>query len=322
VGFLGCIVCLVVWLAPRIALAEQIAIMLVVEPSKGTEDVRDRAEDELRAAGFVVTGDAEAAVAIIKLSRRAADAEGAEWTIAVEDRITVKRIERASRVARGEDENERIALLAVELLYASWLELEIAAPRAGSVPPPAAVTHEVRRRLTEPLAPPRWGLHGGMALLVAGGPLGQLPALQLGASWLRDSLRLELDAWLTPATTVSHEDASARVRLASLRLQALFQPFANHRLVPAFGVGAGFLVVSADGEARAPLEAASETGVAGMGAVCALLTYHVTAAIRVRAAGVAALAVPELRVRFAGEEVLSVGRPLAELDLGVEWAFR
>lgn len=276
----------------------------VTELSLG-EDVRASLERLAPPAG----GAATALVAVVASS----DPSSADlWVI---DRVTGKTVVRkvnaggadAPRVA------EVLAVRAVELLRASFLELAIAAPPSAEAPPPAPVVVERFATATLEEADWTWAVEagGGTAVAVSGPWNAILSVARIEHAFGRRLCARITFAGLGTAARVDtpgggYVDLSQTVLLA----EGLFRFRRGRRIEPILSLGAGALRLGADSHESAPYAALSGArwagaGDAGVGIRLPLRRHRFELGVEVHAL----LAQPYPSVRFFGTEVAQAGRP-------------
>ena len=302
-------------------------------------EAEKRVEAELLAAGFAVatrSGEAgeegarreeldaaarhHGAVAALRIVRAAQGGGVSLWIV---DRVTGKTSYREVAAAdlEGPEAAELVALRTVELLHASFLELEAPHEPRGDAPPTPAVEQFVERRGAPgaPLFLARVGF------LVAGAPggLGAVAGPTLGMSWgFHEYLRLDTDLWGTAVhARVSGEAGTARAGLAAGQLHLMVRPVPGGRVSPAFGVGGGFLLGWAWGRAAPGFRSASEAVVVGLPSASVQLAVRLTRRLRLFGGAKVGVAIPEVEVRLGGAAAGRTGRPLVDGALGLEWAF-
>jgi hypothetical protein len=320
-----------------IAVAERGSVVLSSGADPVGAEVRNRTEDELRVAGFGVLihdgegdpqqlAETEGALAVVTVMRVDVAAQSPFWVITVVDRVTGKTTERrVAETPEAPPDASRIAILAVELLYASLLEIEAATPARGPVEPPPAVTREVRRRLTEPERAPRWAFRGGAAIAATPGGLPPPGGLTIGGSgWSPAGVGVDLAGFvgLTPITVEQGQMASARLAFATVRGNVVGVLWPTRVFSLSGGVGGGVLVARARGSAAAPLEGAGDVTAVALAGAVGSGSWRFKRRLRLRLDLTANAAFPELDVRFAGETTATAGRPWFEAATTVEYALR
>ena len=145
--------------------------MLVRTPAEegGWEEAEQRTRAELEAAGFAVElatlvpgtdiiglAKTHGAFAAIKVSRPIDESTGI--TVHVVDRVTGKSTTRTLDAKKDGQTPERVAIRAVELLYASLLELQTAAPFEGEVRATPLIEAAASQQLMAPSDDPELGL--------------------------------------------------------------------------------------------------------------------------------------------------------------------
>jgi hypothetical protein len=307
----------------------------VVVPEAGAPsalaEVEQRTRAELEAAGFevvVVVAPENADLNRISTEARALGAlqirrggGGGRVTVHVVDRVTGKSSSRDLEESHTR-EPHRVALRAVELLYASLLELEARSQPRGEVTATPLVAGVARYQARAPVAVPDWSLRAGAVGLTSAGGVGSLVGIELGAvryvtTWLGVSAVLGA----TAPTLVREGNASASFGLGLARLAALLEPWPLARFSPALELRGGILGALADGdsEARAPtrLEAGSTPFLGG--ALSSGIYLH--REFRLRAGIDVSVALQPLELRFAGERVAAFGQPWFGASLGAEWLY-
>jgi hypothetical protein len=244
------------------------------------------------------------------------DADGAEAMLF--DRATGKRLQR--HIEGGVEQEARLALLAVELLRASLLELALPdAPRgdlaasaalleAARVPPRASPT--VPLAAHDP-APPIVGIEVGLGALASRGGMPSNLALALSASaLLGTALHVGLFA-LVPmnAMTIRATEGSSTTNITivggELRHQTLGRGW--HA---AIGGGAALSVFTTEGRGEAPLyRDSSATRFSGGPFLRASIGYALTRTFALRVGATAGALLRPFALEFADREVARWGVP-------------
>jgi hypothetical protein len=277
----------------------------VVELSLGA-DVRGSLERLVPPAGN--GGSATALVAVVA----SADAGSAElWVI---DRVTGKTVVR--RVNAGTADSTRaaevLAVRAVELLRASFLELAVA-PKNRETPPVEAAP-AVERWATAPLEEREWTwaveAGGGTAVSVDGPWNAFMPVARVErALGQRLCLRLGFVGLGVPAH-VDLPTGSADVTESMLLAEAVLRFRRGRRVEPLISAGAGVLRSSVDAQQTAPNQAVGGTrwsaaGDLGLGLRAPLRRGRFEIGLEAHAL----LAQPYPTVVYFGQEFGRVGRP-------------
>jgi hypothetical protein len=262
------------------------------------------------------------AVAAARIVRFEQAASVEVWIV---DEVTGKSTFRRVPVA-GLDPSQAtsvVALSVVELLNASLLEL-----RAGHVPrgpqaPSEGVYRLVDRSLGESSAPYRVALRGGASVLGSPGGLGLTagPALALGVG-LVPSLALEADAAASVVhSTLTGAAGTERVGLGFARLALVWRSSAARRLQAQLGLGAGALFVWAHGVANDHYVARDDFTASALPSAVASVGLRVSRSLRLRVGCGAGVALPKVSLEMAGVSVATVGRPLLDASLALEWVW-
>jgi hypothetical protein len=214
-----------------------------------------------------------------------------------------------------------VAFAVVELLNASLLELRAAHPRRGTAAPNRAVFKLVDANLETPLAPYRFALRGGAAVIGSPGGLGVMAGATLGAGLgLHRRWVLEAEALATATESRLDGDAGeAHIGLGVGRLMILHRGSAQ-RVQPMFGLGTGVLFAWASGEPEDRYRAANDTTAVFLPSALGAVAARVSSSLRIRLALGAGFAVPALSASLAGEPSASAGRPLLDGTVALEWA--
>jgi len=296
-----------------------------------------RTEAELAAEGFeVVTTDAPSPVPDLRQRLAAAaheanavaaiavvpDAAGASADVWVTDRLTDKTLIRTLRADEvpASERARTLAIRAVELLRASFVEVLIPEPSSNKKLPP-----DVDRWLR----PPRGPLEGfsvqlGVGMIASFDGIGVSGAPSVRIGWVTDiGLGVRL-SWLGPAfgARPSNADGSALVRQELLTTELVYAPNVDWLgFTPAVWAGGGVYHLHANGDVNGPrvgvsdqVWAAAVTGGAGMG-------YRLTDAITTFANLSAVVTMPRAVVTLFGEPLGRAGRPSLTADLGVALRF-
>jgi hypothetical protein len=261
------------WAMP--AAAATVILVQPANPAPGMTEAVSRIHGELMSAGFdlqivdasaVEGAEGQSRGGLERLAvRRGADAViamiGSEGLDSVEvwviDKVTgksvVRRVPFQAQSARGP---ETLAVRAIELLRASFLEIDLSSRIPPSEPkpsPPAAVVHFVgMERKAE--RPERVGLAlGGLVMtsLDGVGPA-YMPVARIDWAvrpWL--VAQMTVAGWGT-RPSVQAQTASAKVAQEFLALGASYKFRADRQLRPFVSLSSGLLHTSADGQAEAP----------------------------------------------------------------------
>jgi hypothetical protein len=265
-------------------------------------DVRASLEKLAPPAGTAAT----ALVAVVASDPGSADL----WVI---DRVTGKTVVR--RVNAGGADAPRVAevlaVRAVELLRASFLELATAAPPSVEAPPPPVVERFATATLEE--ADWTWAVEagGGTALAIRGPWNAILSVARLEHAFGRRLCARVTFAGLGTAARVDtpgggYVGLSQTVLLA----EGLVRFRRGRRIEPMLSLGAGALRLAADSHESTPYAAVSSArwaaaGDAGIGLRLPLRRHRFELGVELHAL----LAQPYPSVRFFGNEVAQAGRP-------------
>ena len=318
----------------------RVLLIGVPEASGGWPAAERRASAELRALGFEVarasstTPDraltqaelipmvqrsrAVAAVRFMRPGPRTASS-AAPVAVYVVDRATGKYDVRQVSPDRIDQtlSAEQAALLAAELVYSTLVAVQsrVPTPAPSETPPPP--------QPAEPPPPtaPRWALRG--APLLGGSPGGTSAhgGLLLGGSWLfgrHTGVELELDAPLVPGR-VTGSGGTARVYIFTQRAHLRLLAWPGDATSVGMAVGGGVLTTWSRGEADPPLTDTADTATVGLLSAVATWDAQLSRSLRLSLAFRGGLAIPEVRIRFAGEAVGRIGRPLLDGSIGIEW---
>ncbi len=249
-----------------------------------------------------------------------ADPSTAElWVI---DRVTGKTVVRRVSAPAAEPARvaEILAVRAVELLRASFLELAIAPPTEAAAPTPAAPA--VERWATAPLEERDWTWAieaGGGTAAAPGGPWNAfLPVARLEHAFGRRACVRVGFAGLGTADRVSAPNGSADLTQTVLLAEMLFRFRRGRRLQPLISAGAGALRLAVDAHETAPYQSVGGTrwgaaGDIGLGLRVPLRRGRFEIGAEVHAL----LAQPYPTAQYFGQEIARAGRPtlLATLTL-------
>ncbi|MES1207094.1 MAG: hypothetical protein ABUS79_14245, partial [Pseudomonadota bacterium] len=201
-------------------------------------------------------------IAVVRITRSGA-AGTATTTVDVVDRITGKtttRRVRAAGVGPPPDANSA-ALMAVELLYASLLEIEAPHAQRGEVTATPEVRAMVRQQLLTPAEPGRLAVSLGTSVSLPAGGLSAGPGLLLGGGtfvfpWLCVGTDVRVNAF--PAK-VGSDSMNARVGWATGRLQVAAYARSARTISFFLGAGAGWLSAWSSGESGSGIPARTDT---------------------------------------------------------------
>ncbi len=297
----------------------------------GWDEAEQRTRAELEAAGFVVeivplsSGDdivsiakTHGAFAAIKVSRPIEDTTGI--VVHVADRVTGKSTTRTLDAKKDGQTPERVAIRAVELLYASLLELQTAAPFEGEVRPTPLIEATASQRLMTPSEDLSWALRAGASAFAASGRIGTLAGIRIGAGYyVLPTLSLELSAAASAPTVISTTDASSDFALLVGRAAMLVEPWPKRQLSPALGLGAGITGAFTGGSSERGAPTRTDFGASPFAGLAGVLAGRLRHDLRVRAEIEVARTFEPLVVRFAGQPVAHFGPVWVGFTLGLEW---
>lgn len=255
----------------------------------------------------------EGAVAALALIPEEGSGATQVWVV---DRVTGKTVLRLFRAPPGhEDEADLLAISAVETLRATLMEITLARRVEGELPPPPAVRALV--------APERGRFAASVALAGSFSQGGLGPTLHLALSGtvaLRRRLRLGVEGFLPLSganATGPEGEADVRAWLAGPLIEAsLTDP--NGRADVRLGAGAWATLVRMRGEASEPYAGTTADVPTLLPHLDLMLGWRFARRLTVSARFSAAVAAPEVVVRFPGREAASWGRPLGLAALVIE----
>jgi hypothetical protein len=114
-------------------------------------------------------------------------------------------------------------------------------------------------------------------------------------------------------------NGSSQRYLAMLCAYLTFEPWPRARVSPGLGVGGGLLIAWTHGEARVGFEGNRDTTAVGSISASFHLGIGLTPSLRLLVRADIDIAVPDIDVRFAGDPVAVIGRPLLDIVIGIEW---
>jgi hypothetical protein len=325
----------IAWLLPRIAWSAPATdrVVLVRTPVEdgGWEEAEQRTRAELEAAGFLVEvaplssgtdlnglAKAHGAFAAIKVSRPVDEANGI--VVHVVDRVTGKSTTRTLDAKKDGQTAERVAIRAVELLYASLLELQTSAPFEGEVRPTPLIEETAAQHLLAPSENPGWVLRGGAGAFAASGDMGVLAGLRVGAGYyVSPRLSVELAAVASAPTIISTTDAASNFALLVARAGMLFEPWPKRTLSPALGLGGGITGAFARGSSQRSAPTRTELGSSPFVGLAGALAGRLRHDLRFRTDIEVGRMLDPLIVRFAGDPVARFGPTWVGVTLGLEW---
>jgi hypothetical protein len=297
----------------------------------------ERVTDELYASGFAVKtlnveiapeGDVpgqlalrceeEGALAALWLHVRE-DGRVEAW---VGDRVTRKAVQRTWDAPATYAARATLALKAVELLHASLLELQLLGPSERAEVPEAAEA-VVRPFVREPKTKPHALFGTGVGLAVTGGGLRPQPLLefQIGYAFSR-SLFLDVEIVTSVWPGSVHDAAnqgSADVGLAFLRVMAAWAPFSWHDFSAGLTAGTGGYLLWANGTTSERFDTQFAGEVAWLMSGGLLGSLQLIDGVRLQLIATASVLVPQLGVLIADHVVVTIGRPVFDVLLRLEF---
>ena len=321
----------------QLAWADKARIAIVV-PSR-QHPIALRLEAELTALGFEVvlerepeappsrepleaTARALSAVAAVRVAPKAGGVE--VWIV---DRITGKTV-LTDVTAEGDATTVEatVALRTVELLRASFLEIQEPHPTRGELPIPP----EVRALRAPPTdlstvqqapseAPPassavRVGL--GTATVLSPGGLDTGPQVRLEGTWMTSRwLGARVFALFpTLSTRVQADEGETSMRVALLGAGLHVELAEIGPLTPSLDAGLAGAWLLFEGAARAPYVATTDTAVVAAPFAGGGLDVRLTPLVHLEGQALCAVALPRPVLTLAGREVASWGRPALALS--------
>jgi len=325
-------------LTPRNAEADKGRILLVTVPeqSGGWPKAEKRAEAELHALGLEVRVTSQPALGGCtddSATRAALDRAGAlgavelrllpgpkpALRVCVVELVTGKAASRHIDVTASLQPGQA-ALLAVELVHASLLEVRARHPSRGQVAASPAVEKTVDRQLVRPSAP--WlGVRVGAAVFASPGGVSPSLAPDLGIG-LRPTRRLVLDgdgAFSVLPGLAERDEGSASVGLSVARVHGVYSLVDARRLVLGLGLGVGFVAARVTGAATPPFRSTNGVGTTWFGSTTLGVSYALSPEWWLRLDGHLAWSPEPIRVDFADASHVQLGRPLVDGGLSLEW---
>lgn len=293
-------------------LAQADTVLVISSPDEAWRPFEERLAAELRAGGFEVrvldvhvdpAGDVPAQ---LRLQCKDQDAIAALWLFArddgrvdawVADALTEKAVLRTYDQPTNGAERARLALQAVELLHASLLEIRLKTTAAPGEP-------QVPRFSNKPVEKPHLVFGTGVGVAVTPGMSPQpLLELQLGYEF-----RHGVTAEVQGITSVF----PAQIGVAQFRTQVLWAPLRGRVLSAGLALGTGLALTWAGG-------ATDSTRVAWLFACGLVLSARLNEGIRLQVLTNAAVTVPEMAYRIDALTVVTVGRPIIDALLRLEF---
>lgn len=309
------------------------AVLLIHTTEDGWAAFEQRVAAELQAGGFHVRErkasiDASGDVAAQLFAQcRDEDAIAALWfrprpdgsvDAWVADKVTSKAVVRTYTQPNSGAERARLALRAVELLHASLLEVRLMEPAEDmpDLPPP--------RRFAPRPRVPHWTFGTGVGVVFTGLSLRPQPLLELRLGYaFNDWVTLEAHgiSSVFPAR-VEASDFGADVGLALIRALVSFVPPPLRGSTVSLGLvaGTGALMVWTSGEGRITgVELQTEARISWLVSAGIVAAAQVSEGIRIALMVTPGITVPEMAVQLAGTVYTSVGRPLIDVMLRLEF---
>jgi hypothetical protein len=305
----------------------------------GWPAAEERAVAELTAEGFKVVGvessvpdlpllaSEHGALAAVMLRRESGRNEVAtRLTLTVFDRVTMKTVDRSLDAAeeRGSWTSQQAGILAVELLYASLLEIQATSAPHGDIEVPPSIESAVVQKLVRPASeegePVRFGVRVGATAGFSGdvppliGP--ELSVFVYPTAFIGAGITLAVTQALGTVEASSGDSdviASVAVGYLSHRLALTEALMAEGRL------GAGMLGIRARGRAYDGYAARTDTGLIPLAMASLGLGAFFTETMALRLDASLSWTVKEVVLDFAGEEQHGLGQPLVLGTLSGEW---
>ncbi|MBX7080821.1 MAG: hypothetical protein K1X88_16605 [Nannocystaceae bacterium] len=243
------------------------------------------------------------------------DARGQDLDLWVVDRVTGKTTLRSLPLEPGDDGARIAAVRAIDLLRASFRELEQTPPPPGPKP---SVPAPVRRAMRPP--PPRFVLALGPAVCGAAGGLGAMAMAALAfEAWPHRRVGVGVRA-LAPiaGTRARAPEGSARVLPGWLGVGPRFRlTRGDRRAVVATGLHVGPALVGMIGEASPPFVGRRDLVATALLELDVGLSIALHPRLRLWLDAAMATAIPRVGVRIASHRVAAWGLPVGTGVLGV-----
>jgi hypothetical protein len=325
----------IAWSVPRTAFAalstDRVVLVHTPVEDGGWEEAEQRTRAELEAAGFLVEvvpllpgtdiiglARARGAFAAVKVSRPVDETTGI--VVHVVDRVTGKSTTRMLDAKKDGQTPERVAIRAVELLYASLLELQTSTPFEGDVRPTPHIEATAAQRMLTPSENPGWALRLGASAFAAPGGIGTLAGIHLGVGYyVLPKLSLEVSVAASAPTIISTTDASSDFGLLFARTGMLFEPWPKSQLSPALGLGAGIAGAFTRGSSQRGAPTRTDLGSSPFAGLSGAVAGRLRRDLRLRAEIDVARTYEPLVVRFAGDPVARFGPTWVGVTFGLEW---
>jgi hypothetical protein len=334
-GWLGVVTLLAASGAVRAAAPAPMPRVILVRPAAAPASVTEalvRLRGELIGAGFEAdvldlplgadvraslekfapaASSGHSATALVAVVASAEPGSAELWVI---DRVTGKTVVRRVNAGAGDPSRvaEILAVRAVELLRASFLELAIGPPGETATASPSAPV--VERWAAAPIEARDWTWAieaGGATAAAAGGPWNVfLPVARIERTFGRQWCVRVGFAGLGTAARVGAPNGSADLSQTILLAETLFRFRRGQRLEPLVSVGAGTLRLDVDAHEAAPYQAVggARWGAAGDLGVGFRVPLH-GRRFELGAEAHAVFAQPFPTAQYFGHEVARVGRP-------------
>jgi hypothetical protein len=320
------------------SLARADAAKILLAHGVGEAKAAARVRAELEALGFSVSeqdvpdGPAALADAARKSGAVAAvrvtpSERGVEvWIV---DRVTGKTLLReVVRPASG-SHDDAVAVRAVELLRASLLELDVAVPPRGELPPPKAVRAMIPPRKVDPSnvgasgglpKSPLGDATIGLASTISPGGIDPIWQLHLGLRYrIADYVGIDIAAYVpVPATTLRAHGASADVRAYLFTFGGELST--NHHATVAASIAAGFAFnwLHVDGHDVPPLVGRTVEWTNPTWYVRAGSAWRLSNRVRVRADMLLGATTTQPVLTVGSQDVARWGRPFLTPTLALE----
>jgi hypothetical protein len=213
-----------------------------------------------------------------------------------------------------------MAMAAPEAESGDGAEADAGAEDAGAAPP---ATPQPNGGAAPPERDRRLGAGLGAGVIWSPGGVGPRGAVRLAfdarfVPWLT----LRADVWVSVlGADVTATDARASFDAAMFRIDALYEFVRKGMLRPALGISGGGVVVWTAGVGAGEYVGSRESATAGYAGGAGRLAIVLSRWFRLEVGASVGAVMPEVRVRFAGEDVARFGRPLVDAFAQVELSF-
>ena len=295
------------------------AISLPVLIVQNAESASRTSSDEFR-----LQAEKYGAVCVIRIVRLPGSSEGhvEVWTRALSGRVPVVQLLKAGGNPDSE-EAQILALRTVEIFHTSNSQVKLKKSEETNSLVPKESRDVEKKTDTRPKDIQYTSVSLGIGVMFSPGEIGLMGSLNIAVRWKPlDDWTLEFDGvYSLIGQDLEFDNAGATFDLATTRAWIIYEPQSGRILRPCLGAGAGFAVAWSEGDASGDYVSRLDSIITGYLGITGQVVSSMMKNLQMRISIRYGLVLPEIALRFGGNEVARFGSPLIEGNISFEYQF-